>query len=199
MKCWVAKYTEGGLIVSGERLDIECPYCGAIISLFLKPRTIELQGSLSTASLAVSISGGPVAISSIDVSCNFCGSRYRWYRIASRDVVTMIRYTEAFLGWLKRYNLPLEKLESYIIAVVEPKTSRWARLRHPFRRRRHGEAPFKLVELVLKVEREGRIYRAAVPGKLYLKPPFHIDVAPGTWMTGPPPERQISNSLGEGK
>ena len=185
--------------MSGGRSTIECPYCGTMISLILEPRIIEFQGSLPGISTAFRVSGGPRVISSVDVSCNFCKRRYKWYSIASRDVVTMIRYTDAFLGWLKRYDLSLENLESYIVAVVEPKTSFYAQLRQRFRRRGRGKVPFKLVELVLKVEREGHIYRATVPGKLYLEPPLHIEVAPGTWMTGPPPERQASNSLEEGK
>lgn len=62
MRCWVAEHAEGGPIVSGERLDIECPYCGTIISLFLEPRVVEFQGSLPVVSTAVRVSRGSVAI-----------------------------------------------------------------------------------------------------------------------------------------
>lgn len=185
--------------MSGERLNIECPYCGSMISLLLGPKAVEFQGSLPGVSAAMRVSGGPRVISGVNVSCNFCENRYKWYRIDPRDVVCMIRYSDAFLGWLKRYGLSLEDLESYIVAVVEPKASLYARLRQRFRRRRRKGARFKFVELVLKVERWGRVYRAAVPGKLYLGPPIQIEVASGAWMTGPPPERQASNSLEGGK
>jgi len=126
-------------------------------------------------------------ISSYDVICDFCKKRFEYYDFGGDFgiVCSMLRFTDNVIGWLKRFDIPLEKLAELIVGITEPRFKVYETFVKRLKRRLK-KAHFKFIEIVFKIKRNEKEYRGVLAGRMSQQPPLTIDIENAYWVVSPP-------------
>jgi len=167
---------------------IECPYCGNIIiariSLNLTKLTLSLVFPQVGGGANITLCGDRkhTIVAGYNILCDFCGRKYVYYDFGGKykTILTMLRFSDTVLYWLKQNGIDLKYLGDIIIGITEPKDKVYQNfLRRLTRKLGRHKLRYKYIEIIFRVYRKE--CRGVLAGRMKTEPPYVIDVEYYYW------------------
>jgi len=172
-----------------EYKTIECPYCGNKLKIHLSSKStfsfsIALPGG---SGLGINFAGKGPNVLEYKIKCNFCGRTYKLFNFSDNYeyLLSFMSFTEEILQWIKRYKIDLDSIFNMIVGVTEPLYKPYQSFKQRLKRR-FKEQDFKFIEVIFKIEYNGKEYRGVFAGKLYNTPHLTLEIQNAFWLNKPP-------------